>query len=190
MYRFVKVSVVFSKKRKKNSGFHFAQSYWTHLSQTICHVLRMKGRLIRWQRPNKAKVLALSRSLWNICCSIWSKEENRIWFAIRQFEKHPSTRLLLGKHINLFAEWKETEGTAVRANWKQWRCIQICSVAPRHTADVTLTGFFFFFCHSEPNHRLAYLQRRQSTVAYDCRGGKIAISRHGRRSPGVSLQFH
>lgn len=46
----------------------------------------------------------------------------------------PSKPLLLfGKHINLLAKWKGTKGTAVRASWKQWRCIQICTVAPQHS---------------------------------------------------------
>lgn len=49
---------------------------------------------------------------------------------------------------------------------------------------------FPFFGHIEPNHTPAYPQRGQSAVAYNWRGGKIAINRHDRRSPAVSLQFH
>lgn len=49
---------------------------------------------------------------------------------------------------------------------------------------------FISFHHSGPHHTQAYPHWGQSTAAYSCKGGKIAINRPGRRSPGVSLQFH
>lgn len=50
-------------------------------------------------------------------------------------------RLLFGKHINLFAKWKGTKGTAARASGKQWRCIQICTVATLASLANTLREF-------------------------------------------------
>lgn len=69
-----------------------------------------------------------------------------------------------------------------RPRWSGGGAFRFCSFAPQPTTDMTPTHLVLSH-HSEPNHSQAYPQWGQSTVAYNCRGGKIAINGRGRRSP-------
>lgn len=53
----------------------------------VINTLLFLNRASRWDDSSKTKekALALSGSPENICCSIWSGEQIKIWFAIRHF---------------------------------------------------------------------------------------------------------
>lgn len=110
----------------------------------------------------------------------------------KKFEKHPSTRPLLENTLTFSQSEKELKAQL----WGQsgssggaFRFAVLHLSPPLTWLQQALCFFFMSFRHSEPNHTQAYSQWGHST-AYNCRGSKTAINRHGRRSPGVSLQFH
>lgn len=81
--------------------------------------------------------------------------------------------------------------TSRRSNVSLIVTSQYCAKEPAYFQRKFFTRqFSSVFQHHEPAHTQACPQWALSTAACSCRGGEIAINKLGRRSPGLTLQFH